>query len=160
MAVKILFDDGEIRNYITDDSYDEIIYNAIKYHNKYSYPEDLDDKNKMFCKMIKDVDKLGILYLISCDENRIKEDDSDMSDKLVMDFYNNKLLDRDNVKNLNDNILLSLAMVFDINYIYSYEYIYKNRLIAEFYDKLKNKDRFKEYFYYVDNYVKSKLFLG
>lgn len=110
--------------------------------------------------MIKDVDKLDILYLISCDENRIKEDDSDMSDKLVMDFYNNKLLDRDNVKNLNDNILLSLAMVFDINYIYSYEYIYKNRLIAEFYDKLKNKDRFKEYFDYVDNYVKSKLFLG
>lgn len=157
LAVKILFDDNEIRKYISDDSYDEIIYNSIKYHNKYSFPDDFDDRNKMFCKLIRDADKLDIFSLISVDDNMIKEDESDISRDLIEEFYNNKSLNRGNVKNLNDIILLDLAMFFDFNYLYSYKYINDNELIWKIYDKLSNKERFMDYFVYVDSYVKKKL---
>ena len=64
LAVYKLFDKGEIIDYCDNVSYYDRIYNAIKYHNKYSYLSDLSDDNKRFCKIIRDADKLDIFYLL------------------------------------------------------------------------------------------------
>ena len=157
LGVKILFEDGKIRNYIADNSYDEVIYNAIKYHNKFSVPEGLDERNNMFCKLIRDADKLDIFYLLGVDKNLLVEDDCDISKDIENDFYDNKLLSRVKVRNCSDSILLDLAMIFDFNFIYSYKHIDENNLIWKMYDNLNNKDRFYDYFVYVDKYVKGKL---
>lgn len=73
LAVELLFEKGQIKNFTEDISkYDEI-YDAIKYHNKYSVPDTVSKHNREMCKLIRDADKLDILYLASID--RIRNDE-------------------------------------------------------------------------------------
>ena len=44
LGVKILFEDNLIRKFIEDDQYDEIIYKAIKSHNKYAIENGLNQQ--------------------------------------------------------------------------------------------------------------------
>ena len=37
------------------------VLNAVKYHNKYEIPNNLDNRNKLFCKILRDADKFDIL---------------------------------------------------------------------------------------------------
>ena len=47
-----LFKDNHIRDFISDDSYDQIIQKAIRYHNKIGIPNNLTSEEELFCKMI------------------------------------------------------------------------------------------------------------
>ena len=40
---------------------DEIVLNAVKYHNKYSVPNELSDREKLFANITRDADKIDIL---------------------------------------------------------------------------------------------------
>ena len=68
----------------------------------------MDEKNKLFCNIIKDADKLDIFYLWSIDKIKLLSDDSDISEIINDEFYQNKLLKKEAAKSNNDNILLSL----------------------------------------------------
>ena len=59
-GVKILNED--IRNYIDTDEYDKIIKCAVKNHNKYKIEEGLSEKERLFCKIVRDTDKLDIFF--------------------------------------------------------------------------------------------------
>ena len=53
----LLFEEGKIREFIADDSADEIIRNSVKYHNKYELPDGLSNKELVYCNIIRDADK-------------------------------------------------------------------------------------------------------
>ena len=57
----ILFTQGKIRDYLEDDSQDELLRTAVYYHSAFRLPEDLDDRTIMFCNMLRDADKIDIL---------------------------------------------------------------------------------------------------
>lgn len=59
-GAQILFDEGKIRDYIEDDTEDGLIWAAIYYHNAYRIPEDLDERRRLFCNIIRDADKVDI----------------------------------------------------------------------------------------------------
>lgn len=52
---------GKIREFVSDSSLDQMIYDAINYHNVFRMPEDLDERTLLFCKIIRDADKIDIL---------------------------------------------------------------------------------------------------
>ena len=156
LAIKRLFDDNEIKNYCTNKKYCDEIYDAIKYHNKYSYPEDLSEHNKLLCKIIRDADKLDIFYLLGINKDLMKEDNEPISDTIREDFYNNKSLKRINEKNQSDSIILSLAMVFDLNFKYSFEYLKEYQLIDKMFENIENKSKFKPYFDYINKYIEER----
>ena len=64
-GVKILFEDGLIRKFIKDDSYDEIIKKAILNHNRPRIEEGLSKRELMHAKIIRDADKLDIYYVLT-----------------------------------------------------------------------------------------------
>lgn len=64
-GVKVLFEDGMIRDFLENNEYDEIIRKAIQYHSLYQLPEGLNEKEKLHCQIIRDADKL--------DNFRVKE---------------------------------------------------------------------------------------
>ena len=66
-GVIVLFDNGLIRNFINEDKYDSIIYKAIYNHNKYKIKKNLNEKELLHCRIIRDADKL--------DNFRVKEKD-------------------------------------------------------------------------------------
>ncbi|MBE6138393.1 MAG: HD domain-containing protein [Firmicutes bacterium] len=157
LAVSMLFDNNEIIKY-TDkhENYDEI-YDAIKYHNKFSIPEGLTEHNNLLCKIIRDADKLDLFYLFSINKNVMPEDNNPISEKIRDDFFKSMCIDRRDVQNDNDNIVLGLALVFDLNFKYCFEYLIERNLIWRIYENINDKERFQEYFEYIDDYIHERV---
>ena len=48
-------------------------------------------------------------------------------------------------------------MIYDLNYKESYKYIYDNNLIEKIYNNVDDKEKFKEYFDYINEFIKEKV---
>ena len=71
-GAKILFDEGVIKNFICKKEDHDIIKKAVKYHNKmYVDFNSLNDREKLHTKIIRDADKIDIVYSFST--NRLLE---------------------------------------------------------------------------------------
>ena len=156
LAVEKLFDNNEIIDYCKNQEYYDEIYDAIKYHNKMNFSDDISVHNKLLCKVIRDADKLDIFYLLGAEKDLMKQDNGIISDKIKEDFYNHKQVSRKDVKCENDNIVLDLSMVYDLNFKCSLEYLKENSLIDKMFDNIEDKEMFKEYFEYTKNYIEER----
>lgn len=156
LAVELLFEDV-IKNYTTNKEFYDEIYDAIKYHNKLSIPNNLSEHNTLLCKVIRDADKLDIFYLYSIDKDLILEDNESVTPKVEQDFLLGKQVDRRDINNKIDNILLNLSMVYDLNFDYSYKYLYETKLIDKIYEGMVNKEKYKKYFEIINEYIKERI---
>lgn len=111
----------------------------------------------MLCQVIRDTDKLDLLYLIG--EGSIEENETNepFSPQVKQDFIHHRSVKRTDVKNGNDFILLHLAFIFDLNYDYSFQYIYEKRLIEKIYNIIKDKERFEPYFKIAQKYIEERV---
>lgn len=157
LAVKLLFENKEIEYYYQNkEDYDEI-YDAIKYHNKISIKNDLSIHNNNLCKIIRDADKLDIFYQLGINKDLFEEDNEQINEKILNDFYKEQQTSYNDVKSKNDKIILDLALIFDINYKTSFKYIKENRLLEKMYENIESKELFKEYFDYILNYINERI---
>lgn len=62
-GVDYLFSKGHIRDFLTDDSCDELIAAAIANHNAYAIEPDLSPRQNLFAKIIRDADKVDIFSI-------------------------------------------------------------------------------------------------
>lgn len=145
-AIKILNQD--IRKYIQTDEYDEIIKKAIKNHNKYKIEEGLSKKEKLFAQIIRDADKLDILYesidMILKGQESIIEN-SVITEEILGQFNNNKLIKLSKKiedKNKIDRVVAIIAFIFDINFKYSFEIIKREDYINKILNKYSIKDEY------------------
>lgn len=100
LSVKLLFDDGLIREFVSDNKYDSVMRTAIGEHSKYILDTSgMSDKEELHSKLIRDADKLDTLrskivsdiYTMA----NITEDDiinSVVSDNIFNDFMNEKTI--------------------------------------------------------------------
>ena len=151
-AVRMLFDEKEIEKYWTNIEDYSVIRDAIMYHNKRHIDSNISDKSKLFCKIIRDADKLDGF------ENKIlKSDDSDVTPKIDEAFRNKKLAKKSDRLSINDKVVFHIAMVFDINFKCSFIYLKENKLIEKIFNKLNNKEKFKLYFDIIFKYVEERI---
>ncbi len=152
-GVKILFDEGMIKNFIVDKDDIEVLKKAIRNHNKLSIEDGLNDRELLHAKIIRDADKIDILYAFST--NRLlslSEDENEgVSDEVREEFFKHIPVVKKNVKNKNDRTLLLMSLVYDLNFQYSLDRIKNEKYIERMYEHLKNKRLFKPY---VDELVK------
>lgn len=156
LGVQILFQQNHIEKFYNKKENYNIIYNAIKYHNKYGFPDSLDEKAKTMCKIIRDADKLDIINLLISGDLKFKSSNEEISENIKNDFLKCKLINRKDVKNANDANLSKLAMLYDYNYKFSYEYTINNNVLKRLYNKVENKEMFKEYFDYMEKFLNKK----
>ncbi len=57
----ILFREGRIRDYLTDNSEDKRLEQAIRCHSAYRVPKDYDSETKLLADILRDADKVDIL---------------------------------------------------------------------------------------------------
>ena len=121
LGVDILFKDNLIRKFIDDNKYDNIIYKAVKYHNKMNLNYELTSKEKLFCKAIRDADKLDIFYVATYDNN-IKDfyilpyvEGTKLNPKVKEDFDSHRLVDLRNRKTAIDKLANILAFIYGLN---------------------------------------------
>lgn len=55
-----LFDEGHIRDFLSDASEDSLIRLAVEQHNVFRLPDGLTPRQKQFCQLIRDADKIDI----------------------------------------------------------------------------------------------------
>lgn len=158
LGYKILFEDGLIRNFIDDDFYDDIIRKSILNHNKYEIQKDLNDKELLHSKIIRDIDKLDIIYnVVNLNQISFKDDDSFISCDVKEKFKCEKSIIKSPNNTKNDSLLIMLAFAFDLNFNFGYEYYKKHDLVNKMYSKIINKDLFKEYINILNNYIERKI---
>lgn len=171
-ASKILFEGGLIRDFIEDDSYDEIIRKAIENHNKLAIETGLNEKELLHAKIIRDADKIDNfrVNVESSIESRfpnkfktIEEfNNSKISDNVYNSILNNECVDiHDRVYPL-DYWLCVLAFVFDLSFKETFRIVkdndYINVLIDRFnYTNEDVKDKMNEIRNVINNYIEKKL---
>ena len=140
-GVKIL--EKDMRKYIETDEYDKIIKIAIKNHNKFEIEDGLNEEELLFSKIIRDADKIDILYEsveMFWKENEKEVEESDISPKVFEEFLNSvqiKVADR---KTPMDSVISTIAFIFDINFKISFEILETEDYINKILDRYKIKD--------------------
>lgn len=142
-GVEILEKDNYIRKYIKTDKYDNIILKAIENHNKYDIEANLNAKQKIFSKIIRDADKLDIMYEATCEFwiSNIKEiEKQKINSKVLEQFMLQQLVNKNYIKNDIDRIIVILAFIYDLNLKNSYKIIKDNDYINKILDRFDFKD--------------------
>ena len=159
LGVKILFEDCLIEKFSIDREYYDIIKFSIKNHNKFEIENTSDDRYVLFSKIIRDADKLDIFEThIVRKEYVLPECSDDISLDVKKSFDSKRSVKYTDLKNKNDRIILELALIYDLNYVYSFNYIRDKKIIEILYDSIKNKDIFSYYFDSIIKYTKEKTF--
>ena len=150
----LLFEKGLIKYFWKNEKDYELIRFAIENHNKLTIPIIDDERIMKFAKLIRDVDKLDIIYIYAfLDDVKFNVSDESISKSVLDDIKSHRVVERINRNNVNNEIALSFAYAFDINYNVIIKEFIKN--IEKFYSKL-NSDIFSDIFNEVDDYLKKR----
>ena len=153
-GVFLLFEKGLIKDFWKNEKDYELIRFAIENHNKLTIPIIDDERIMKFAKLIRDVDKLDIIYIYAfLDDVKFNVSDESISKSVLDDIKSHRVVERINRNNVNNEIALSFAYAFDINNNVIIKEFIKN--IEKFYSKL-NSDIFSDIFNEVDAYLKKR----
>jgi HD superfamily phosphohydrolase YqeK len=162
-AVNALADKGLMRFFIEEDTYDSIIQKAIYAHNKMHIPEIFNYMEVIFCKILRDADKISILRAVANREQIVLK--GDYNETIVNSLLKNETIDFNDIKYESDDLLLKLGLTYDLNYPYSFYVIKKGDYINKFINNLTIEDgRLKSIFedirlrinIYIDNKLGGK----
>lgn len=153
LGVEVLLKDDYIKKYIDDEHYIGVILKAIKNHNKFKIEDGLNEEELLFAKIIRDADKLDILYEgleIYWNTKREKEsvENSKISVKIEQQFKAERPVKKlGNERNDTvDGLLILLSYIYDINFKETLEIInqedYVNKILSRF--EFKNEETKKQ----------------
>ncbi len=143
-SVRVLFDEEEITKFNLNESDYNIIKLAIKNHNKKEI--ELGDDSTLlldYCKLIRDCDKIDIVYRISRGNIKVTETGEGVSPQVLESFKNHQCVDKKYAVSPLDNILTLIAYIYDFNFKETLSYINFEEYwkgIEEFYLPLLSKN--------------------
>ncbi len=121
-----------------------LVNRAIFNHNRLYLEEDLNEREKLFSKMIRDADKIDI-FRVAVDNFRDYFDD-DPSPKVMEDFLLEKSIDSNDINNQADKIMQRLAFLYDINFKESFEILSENKYFILYVEDIKyNENKIESY---------------
>lgn len=147
LGVKLLFEKGEIKNYVDNELYYPIIEKAIGNHSKYILDEtDMTDIEILHCKIIRDADKIDSFRSKTVDDiytmSNITKDDienSKVTEKVYNTFKEHKtILSKDRQNGL-DIWVSYIAFIYGLEYKGSYELINKKDYLNKLFNRFEYK---------------------
>ena len=153
-AAKELFDNNKIKDFYKKSENYDLIKNAIKYHNKYSVPK-LDNMHIKICDILRDADKLDILYIFAS-KTMLLGEEGEITDTVKDTFDSEKIINNKDITTPSNHAIAMIALVFDIKYEYSFKHIKKFSLLEKMYENMKNKEKFKYYYDKAIKYVEDR----
>lgn len=165
LGIKVLQENKILKN--LDDSRKKIIVKAISLHNTKELPSNLTEEEAVFCKLIRDADKLDIFRIIIEYEKERKNNPNPAIDNLPFTpGYNNELLEdiflsrriSNNVlKNYNDRKLYELSWILDLNFSFSFNYIKEKRVLKTLVDCLPKNEDINKLNKYLEQYIDKQI---
>ncbi|MGM9834822.1 MAG: HD domain-containing protein [Bacilli bacterium] len=153
-SINILFAEGLIDKFDFTDYEKEIIRFAIDNHNRLTIAECDDERMVMHAKLIRDCDKLDIVYLFGyLDELELVVVDKPLDQELIKPFYDRTILKYNNLDNY--IVVCYFAYVFDLN---------NDIILKEFkdnldvlYKRLNNEKVLKKIYNLARNYLEERI---
>ena len=158
IGIKILFDNNLIEEFVIDRKYYDTILNAIKCHNEYILDCGLDEDSLIMFKILRDADKIDILYMIANGEIKIEKPSLDITQEVISEFLQKKCINNKYLNTDSDKILLRFALVFDLNYSFSLNYVLNNDYLNQMYKKLENNNLIEPYYEFAQKYLEEKCY--
>ena len=154
-SVVQLFDKNEIKLFTNKEEWYQILKFAIKNHNKRMLPECDDERVLRFAELIRDIDKLDIIYLLGyLGLHMYKDVDVDITPVVEDYIFKHETVDVTKCLNDNDWTTAQFAFVFDIN---------NDIILKEYKENLKylyervNKERFKKIYEEIIKYIDERI---
>lgn len=146
-GVEVLFEEGMIREFVEEDTWDDIIRTAIAQHSGFEITGVTDERELLHARIIRDADKL--------DNCRVKLEDAietfmgvtaeevgetDITDEVMKQFENHISIMSSTRKTKMDYWVSYLAYFFDINYVVSFEIIKENDYLRKLVSRIPYSD--------------------
>ncbi|MDE7030462.1 MAG: HD domain-containing protein [Lachnospiraceae bacterium] len=137
----ILFREGKIRDYVADDSEDELLENVVRCHSAYRVPAQFTERERRFADLLRDADKIDILkvnIIVPIEEiyNVTTYDlrHCAVSEEVLQAFYEEHAILRSLKKTPVDNVVGHISLAYELVYPVSF------RLVCEqgYLDRLMN----------------------
>lgn len=159
---------AQIRNYAESAEEDKLIELAVRNHSVYRIPEDLDERTKMYCNIIRDADKIDILkvnveypleeiYNVSTDQLRNEK----VSPEVMQSFSEKHATLRSLKKTCVDHVVGHISLSFELVYPLSLKIVmeqgYLERLLYFQSENPVTRKQFEQLRIQMDDYVKEKL---
>ncbi len=162
LGVKILTEDEVLKSF--GDESCEIVYQAIKNHNKLFVNPAVKGKQLSFARLLRDADKIDILKVLSEYYTNKNEKPNhtltwelpqkpEISKSVLKEVLSGKIVSKKNVVTENDVKIMQLSWAFDLNYKPSFEHLAKCRYLEAIYSSLPKND------VVIDVYRKVKVFV-
>ena len=167
LGVEVLNRDNYIREFIKEDIYDEIIKKSIINHNQFKIEDGLTDKEELSCKIVRDADKLDILYqrtFIIFDEEKEEIENAEIYQEDIKPLLEkrpvNRVKDFKQEKRIN-HVITDLGFVFDMNFKITFKMLKEKDYINKFLNRydfknLQTKEIMKKARNIVNEYVEIK----
>lgn len=167
-GVRILFEEGKIRNFLESSMADDMIRIAIGNHSAFKLPENLTKRERMFCNIIRDADKIDILkvnsltplediYNVSTEE--LKQ--SEVSKEVLESFYEEHAVAKKYKKTPADHVVGAISLVYELIFPISYQIMMEQgylHVLMDFHsDNPVTRKQFEEMKQYMETYIASKL---
>lgn len=132
-GVEILFEEGMIRRFLPEDTYDDLIYTAIARHSDFQLPPIPDAHTLLHARLIRDADKL--------DNCRVKREESietllgktaeqvgaeAISEKVFQDACAGRSIFSPDRKTAMDYWVSYIAYIYDINFTQTLQIMHEN----------------------------------
>ena len=158
-GAEMLFDEGLINKFKLEEKDYHLVRTAIENHNVFKLDENkLKDKVLLHSKIIRDADKIDILYEISTPNIMgLDNDDSTISSEVKNSFYKHESIDRKDVKTINDRVIMKFALIYGLYFDYSKRIILEREYLDKLFETLNNKEIFKPYYEEAKKYLEGSV---
>jgi len=140
LGITVLFQDQLIKEFIPETrQYDTIIQKAVFNHNKTQLENDLSEEELLFCKIIRDADKLDIFYILSDEAYTMESifwysnfDSPEISEKIMQALQNKSSIDYSWVHTNGDVVAIFYGYLYNLYFPISKDIILQNNYLEKF----------------------------
>jgi len=169
LGSKILIEEKVLQRLPGDEQ--QLIIQAVKYHNAFAIPTLPDNKTISFLKLIRDADKLDIFRVfIKYYESPVEErasatafsmpDTPEYSHIMLACIMNNHVASYATIRNENDFKLMKLSWIYDLHYKESVRLLVENNYMNRIIDKLPCTEDIRAAIIVLREYVRQRLSNG
>ncbi len=145
----------------------ELILRTIAYHNRAVLPKKETERCLFFAKLLRDADKLDILYVVTNyyhrenkSQNKSLELDLPNIPKISHEVYNDIMSGRSvrtsHINTLNDFKILQMAWIYDINFPRTFQLIRQRSYLEKIKDVLPQSDKTQRIYSTLKSYLDKK----
>lgn len=146
----------------------ELVFKTILHHNKFELPRNLDNREMIHARLLRDADKLDILKVLTDYYGGKNQSANHMltwelpkaskvSAGVVKEVLAGKLVSKKEVKSETDVKIMQMSWIYDVNYKTTVGMILRNRYFEKIYNSLPKNDQIFEIYRKIKVFAENKM---